>query len=202
MFVVSCKLVRLAILAVTALNALRAVLQWSRIRALDHPSSQLQGHTYIGVDFPRELPFYVGHAAMWFNHTERYGLGAYEDWKSVLPGGNGWVKLGPESRPFAVSMYHQLHCVIGIRSALYRASINDTEETLVSLGHINHCFNYLRQLLLCRADTTLEPTTVVKFPDGRVGASALGEGVNHVCRDWTQVRRFVEDNWKGWPKEN
>ncbi|KAJ7037254.1 hypothetical protein C8F04DRAFT_1093061 [Mycena alexandri] len=139
---------------------------------------------------------------MWFNHTDRYTLNATADWRSVLPPGNGWVKLGLGYRPFSISMYHQLHCIIGIRHALYLSAIGEESRAAATRSHSNHCFNYLRQLLLCGADTTLEPTEVLNLPDGRVGAAASGEGVRHVCRDWTQVRSFVERNWQQWPTED
>ncbi|KAJ7259364.1 hypothetical protein C8J57DRAFT_1185195 [Mycena rebaudengoi] len=193
--------VAVAIVAVTTLNASRAVSQWLQNRELRLSLSHVRNHSYVGEDFPRQLPLSVGHAAMWFNQTNRYYLNSTSDWKSVLPPGNGWVKLGPENRPFSISMYHQMHCMIGIRHALYLSSVGYESEAVAARSHTNHCFNYLQQLLLCRADTTLKRTRVIKLPDGRVGAGASGNGVLHICRDWTQVRHFVEENVAQWPKE-
>ncbi|KAJ7756040.1 hypothetical protein DFH07DRAFT_920207 [Mycena maculata] len=138
---------------------------------------------------------------MWFNDTDRYGLNATVDWQSILPAGNGWVKLGAEHRPFAISMYHQLHCIIGIRWSLLLSVEADYNKAEAVRSHANHCFNYLRQLLLCKADTTLEPTEVIRLPNGTWGAAASGNDVLHICRDWTRVRDYVERNTAGWPRE-
>ncbi|KAJ7605960.1 hypothetical protein DFH06DRAFT_254509 [Mycena polygramma] len=150
---------------------------------------------YNATDFPRQLPMHPRPAAMWFNATEYYSPNATEEWHSVIPRGHGWVRLGPEKRPFSVSMYHQLHCINGIRRALL---LSTSEKTAHVRSHTNHCFNYLRQLLLCRADTTLEPTKIARIPSGQLAASASGETVLHVCRDWVQIRSFVEENSSQW----
>ncbi|KAJ7448667.1 hypothetical protein B0H11DRAFT_1744105, partial [Mycena galericulata] len=137
------------------------------------------------------LPIEIRRAAMWFNDTERYSIDAINDWKSLFPPGNGWVKLGVEHRPFAISMYHQMHCIEGIRHALLLSATGEDTKSDAARSHANHCFNYLRQLLLCRADTTLEPTHLVTLTNGTRGAAASGNMVLHICRDWTQVRDFV-----------
>ncbi|KAF7312836.1 hypothetical protein MKEN_00967500 [Mycena kentingensis (nom. inval.)] len=140
--------------------------------------------------YPAVLPLDVDEAAMMFVTPDFYALNASLHWASLIPCGHGWVRLGEAREPFAVSMYHQIHCLNGIRSALLSPP---SERTPHGDGHMNHCFNYLRQLLVCRADTTLEPTQIIR-KDGKVFAAASGEGVVHKCRDWTQIRRFVEDN--------
>lgn len=70
-----------------------------------------------------------------------------------------------------------------------------------SSRHVRHCFNLLRQAVLCAADTTLDPLDFSR--DGKViGADGLGTA--HVCRDWTKVYDFVWENqrsemWTGIP---
>jgi hypothetical protein len=197
-----------AILAITLLNVYRSLSQLSALRAslsekaysttsllfVSVPLIIPEG--YHGTEFPSELQIGVRHAVMWFKDTDRYALNATADWESVLPPGNGWVKLGSEDRPFSISMYHQLHCLNGIRNAL-SLTINDAAAAQVR-SHTNHCFNYMRQLLLCKADTTLEPAETVQLPDGTVAAFASGLMVGHICRDWTEVREFIELNTQGW----
>ena len=51
-----------------------------------------------------------------------------------------------------------------------------------------HCMNYLRQMILCRADTRLEP---VRSPIGH--ARTMSE-VTHVCQDWSTVYEAAEEN--------
>nr|GAT56699.1 predicted protein [Mycena chlorophos] len=139
------------------------------------------------------LPLQVAPAAMNFSWTDRYSIEADEEWASLIPYGHGWVRLGVEKEAFAVSMYHQLHCLNGIRTALLIPREGHTPQLE---SHTNHCFNYLRQLLLCKLDTTLEPTIIAPAGEGKVKASASGENVVHICRDWAQVRRFVENNMR------
>lgn len=52
------------------------------------------------------------------NETDRYTLTADDDWESIFPEGHGFVHLGPSDRPFALSMYHQFHCLAIIRHLL------------------------------------------------------------------------------------
>ncbi|KAF7315975.1 hypothetical protein MIND_00114500 [Mycena indigotica] len=151
-----------------------------------------------GTYYPSSLPLSVSQAAMEFSPTEKYALNASADWASLIPHGQGWVQLGKERQPFAVSMYHQLHCLNGLRVALRTPK---TSRSPQFNSHTNHCFNYLRQLLLCKADTTLEPTKITQTGDGKVRAAASGDNVVHVCRNWVQIRRFVEENMRDYWRE-
>lgn len=55
-------------------------------------------------------------------------------------------------------------------------------------AHLNHCFAYLRQGLLCSADTTLEPA---KVQNGvRVG-EYTGWELGRECRDWKVIADFA-----------
>ena len=141
---------------------------------------------YIGKDYPLQLPIQVQSVVQVTEQSERYGIYDAEDWHSLLPPKHGYVALGPNHREFGVSMYHQLHCLNTLRIA----SIHNNTE----FGHISHCLDYLRQAILCQADTTLEESEVDVRPDGVLDSGATGLGVTHICRDWTQIRRFVETN--------
>ncbi len=57
--------------------------------------------------------------------------------------------------------------------------------------HVNHCFEYLRQSIMCCADTALEGDQTT-FPKGFVGSD--GWDAKHVCKDYRQVYRYLEDN--------
>lgn len=157
----------------------------------------LRSYSFIDNDFPNELPLRLDHITVAFNDTTSYGLHDVQQWQTVFPRGGGWVNLGPETRPFSVSMFHQLHCLNGIRHAISQSSAAACNNTTVDpkiRGHTNHCFNFLRQALLCKADTTLEPTTIVDLPKGAHGAAASGNGVLHRCVDYRSVYRFLERN--------
>jgi hypothetical protein len=99
-----------------------------------------------------------------------------------------------EQDAYAVSMYHQLHCLNSMRYDLLMsrtAREADTKE----LAHAHHCYNYIRQGLLCKADITLEPTKKIMFDNGQIGAAASGSGVTHICRNWVQIREYMESNF-------
>ncbi|KAF7354388.1 hypothetical protein MVEN_01127600 [Mycena venus] len=138
--------------------------------------------SYIGDDHPNQLPLHVPMVALKLEDSERYSLSqsnAYSDWRStdVFPHGNGFVKLGPEGRSFGVAMFHQMHCLQIIRSAIVQGGPDH---------HARHCLNLLRQTVLCASDTTLDALTSNRGTDG--------VGTVHVCRDWQTVYDFVEQN--------
>jgi hypothetical protein len=107
------------------------------------------------------------------------------EWRALVPA-NGTIYLGPERRPYTISMFHQLRCLDVIRTELLSTRGLDTPLPPSELSR--HCFNYLRQMALCRADTTLvqvlNPDNAHPFPDVAV------------CNDWehvyTEVRRNQE----------
>ena len=97
------------------------------------------------------------------------------------------ASLGPNNRTFMVSMYHQLHCLDAIRVGFI---VNGSD----AYPHIQHCLRFLRQILLCKADTTLEPADEIRTnPDGMIVSGSSPEGMIHRCRDWTKVRRYLEE---------
>ncbi|KAL4908423.1 hypothetical protein BDW74DRAFT_175105 [Aspergillus multicolor] len=105
---------------------------------------------------------------------------------------------------WGISMYHSLHCLWMIHRTYHsylRAEHSDAAEggglhlphahakTHDSDGHvindhITHCIDYLRQGVLCAADTTFEPT------DFAGGSS--GVGVVHVCRDFEALYTWAD----------
>lgn len=130
-----------------------------------------------------------------------------DDWSTIIPN-HGFVLLDSSSEEadesgrafYAVSMYHQLHCLNGFRR-LTVAAKNGT-MTQHNVDHAVHCLSYLRQLLLCQADTALEPARLATTVSGGKTQAVYGEGTTHQCRDWTQVRAFVEKNYLLWKEHD
>lgn len=141
---------------------------------------------------PRELPLSVNNAIMVFNNDSLLDIHAADTWYSAIPPGNGWVVLGSNKTSYAVSMYHQLHCINSMRYDLLMTK-SGKKPSKTTMGHALHCYNYIRQGLLCKADVTLEPS-IPRLVHGQIGALASGNGVAHVCRDWSQIRQFMEQN--------
>ena len=56
--------------------------------------------------------------------------------------------------------------------------------------HVRHCFDYLRQALMCAADTNLEPV------DYQLGG-ATGFGYERKCRNFQAVKDW-SDRWRSW----
>jgi len=115
----------------------------------------------------------------------RYQIGAeWQDaWQKTDPHGVGFVRLGPDSRLFSVTMFHQLHCLRILNHAF----------TGAALAHVTHCIEYLRHAILCSADTTLESGD---FTQRNFARERTGE--THVCRDWSQVYNRMERGWSEW----
>lgn len=130
---------------------------------------------------------------MVFEPTELYGVHAVDQWESVSAG-SGWVKLPTplDERPYAVSMYHQLHCLNFLRYDLTQSK-KGVKATSAVLGHANHCYNYIRMGILCASDRTLESRIVEELTCENPRPSP--PGVSHVCRDWTQIRAYVGENY-------
>jgi hypothetical protein len=82
-------------------------------------------------------------------------------------------------------MKHQLEVIN--ESALPDLYIME-QAAEVNLGHIRHCFDYLRRAIMCAADTNLEPLDPVT-------EATNGWGSLRTCRDFEKVKRYAEV-WK------
>jgi len=107
----------------------------------------------------------------------------------------------PHAEEYTLSVIHQLHCLATIKSKMsllqdWYAGENDREYLRFSLGqefirdeHVYHCFDYLRQAIMCSGDITLEKARV---EEGKVVRGVDGWGVEHVCRDWDVIFKWAE----------
>jgi hypothetical protein len=120
------------------------------------------------------------------------GIPAWAEWNAIRPPGKGFVFLGEEHFPFGVSMWNQIHCLNYIRAALVNGG-DLSNQTI-------NCFHYLRQGILCAADTTLESSdTGMKLADG--DEIVTGVRTVHTCRDWRQVYDWTERQHEEWTPE-
>lgn len=62
-------------------------------------------------------------------------------------------------------------------------------------GHEYHCIDYIRQSIMCAADTTLD----FAAPDTETGERRGFSGANstHVCRDWDFFVDWAVENREG-----
>ena len=61
------------------------------------------------------------------------------------------------------------------------------EEAALKLGHLKHCMDYVRQLILCHADMTIEGAAKYPAPNGQK-YHIDGLGISHECKN--QVREL------------
>ncbi|KOC18606.1 hypothetical protein AFLA70_146g002951 [Aspergillus flavus AF70] len=121
-------------------------------------------------------------------------------------------QLGQDT--YSIAVFHQLHCLYAIMSvyddlaaAKSAADLNahhsrdDTHSNehpheqvhVHSHDHVDHCFQYLRQSLLCCGDTALEGQDPRTDNPGTDGTGAV-----HICKDfdgilaWADSRRLVD----------
>ncbi|KAL1949060.1 hypothetical protein VTO73DRAFT_10866 [Trametes versicolor] len=148
-------------------------------------------YSYVGDDFPAQLPLNLPPAALVLSSdATHFSLFADDDWGTLFPLSDGFTTLRSSAnapgRTFLVSMVHQLHCLDVLRVAFV------TNRTGAA-HHVEHCLRYLRQTVLCHADTTLEPDEP-GVRDGRWEHAASGVGAVHRCRDWTVLRRWLDEH--------
>ncbi|KIH89330.1 hypothetical protein SPBR_07610 [Sporothrix brasiliensis 5110] len=112
----------------------------------------------------------------------------------------------PPAEEYTVALYHQLHCLAALKSKMVRlqawyANASDNEYLRFALGedqvadrHMDHCFDYLRQTLLCHGDTTLEGARRVRTATGHETTvrGVDGWGVVHACRDRERIYAFAD----------
>ena len=143
------------------------------------------------------LPVDFEQVAITVEPNDHFSLIDDKAWAALLAPKRGFIRLGPEGRAFAVGLYHQLHCVNAIRFSYTVARdrlVTDPEVLRNKVGHDNHCFQFLRQSILCKAVNAL----VSMQTNPNVSLAAMGFGSTHRCRNWGQVRQFVFDNVAEW----
>ncbi|WQF90531.1 Putative mycotoxin biosynthesis protein UstYa [Colletotrichum destructivum] len=107
-------------------------------------------------------------------------------WLNLTPPGTGYLWEYDITRrrpkPTGIAMFHQLHCLQMIRFEVQILLHKQTEvhrnvHDDIESAHWLHCFDYLRQTLLCHADSGLEETKMFQ------GEEYIDGMVPHQCRD-------------------
>ena len=137
---------------------------------------------WIGDDFPPVYPLALENVVLIpedTTHYQIYATDGSQEWETQLPSDGGYVRLGPHNRTFQLTVFHELQCLGLIRDAVSAQSFGEDSARL------HNCFNYLRELILCRADVTLEEVLDEQH------------SVNHmfprICRDWEAVYTAIRD---------
>ncbi|KAL2166623.1 hypothetical protein VTG60DRAFT_2442 [Thermothelomyces hinnuleus] len=140
----------------------------------------------------------------------------YEYWVSFMPIGNGFMAVNHDDKHilpppmvdgdefYSIAVFHQLHCLYSIMKMWNK--VNDdldqakrgrfmnrdgTEEEVHHPDlkrHMDHCFRYLRQTIVCCGDTALEgQNPKAKIPD------TDGTGATHLCKDFEKLKAWAEE---------
>ncbi|ORY68520.1 uncharacterized protein BCR38DRAFT_335865 [Pseudomassariella vexata] len=139
------------------------------------------------------------------NSSEFFSDEVRQKWLSIVPKGLGYLlvknpeqydnlptPLEEQGDKFVVttSMTHQLHCLYAIAEVY--ASLSSGKMTPTEMPwHLNHCFDYIRQGIMCAGDVAVEGKQTT-FPEGFVGSD--GWDAKHVCKDYNQVLDYLEKN--------
>jgi hypothetical protein len=68
--------------------------------------------------------------------------------------------------------------------------LSDNERHHSRFVHVGHCFDYLRQAIMCAGDMTLE--WAGRDADGNIMAGPSGWGILHrQCRNWGQAYEWA-----------
>lgn len=161
--------------------------------------------TGVGPRFPQRLTKFepdMSYAPL--NSSEFFTDEVLDKWTSLIPKGTGYQLIvdmhhqyhdlpEPLDWPNGMTVYttsvtHQLHCLF-IMAQTYSGLKSGHEIPDDHNRHVAHCIAYLRQAIMCSADTALEgrPTTL---PEGSVNSD--GWDATHVCKDYSQVKDYLE----------
>ncbi|KAK0615232.1 hypothetical protein B0T17DRAFT_646931 [Bombardia bombarda] len=92
----------------------------------------------------------------------------------------------PTEHHAMISMFHQLHCLYMTRTGYFAAKAGNLDD--VNVNHLTHCWDYLRQGIMCSADTSLE---WIQYPRE---SGSTGWGYQHTCKDFGAIFSWAEEN--------
>ncbi|KZM26970.1 uncharacterized protein EKO05_0004751 [Ascochyta rabiei] len=148
------------------------------------------------------------------NASEFWNRDVQQAWLNIVPEGLGYVEVKDSAqhdnlpRPihdyvnntvFTTSMTHQLHCLYTILNAYNTMSVT-LDNPMLKVNpiqqpwHVNHCFEYIRQAIMCAGDVALEgaATTFPLGPNGEDQGGSDGWDGKHVCKDYGQIIKYLE----------
>ncbi|KAI0103865.1 hypothetical protein GGR51DRAFT_245302 [Nemania sp. FL0031] len=163
--------------------------------------------TGFAPQFPQQIrKFSPDPAFVPENTSEFFSDYTRKRWLDIVPRGLGYLEVKHSEKydnlptrlatfedQFVVttSMTHQLHCLYAIAEA-YSALTSDTSRVPSETPwHLTHCFDYIRQGIMCCGDVALEGEQTT-FPEGFEGSD--GWDAKHVCKDYDQMLNYLNEN--------
>lgn len=155
-------------------------------------------------EFPRKVYTFTKDATfldehMLFNRTDTFRT--LHNWIPLSSESRGYVRFDEkdsydlpqpyitpidrytEGPGYMVTLYHQLHCLSYLVEHL-QAGYSGARLTEEVAHHAAHCFDYIRQGIMCAADTTLEGQT----------EAGPGWGSKHECKDYDAVLKWANEH--------
>ncbi|KAA1473544.1 hypothetical protein DENSPDRAFT_279254 [Dentipellis sp. KUC8613] len=145
-------------------------------------------YSWIGDNYPLLWPLPESDPVVLYPEDQHrytmYGPNSKAEWAALVPG-NGTVQLGPHGRTFSIAMFHQLKCLDIIREAMVHTEVEVEDRDPV----VDHCVNYLRQIVLCHAHTTIESVRSEVGPHV-TDTTRMG----YVCQNWRLLYDAAKEN--------
>jgi len=87
-----------------------------------------------------------------------------------------------EKHLYVLASYHAIHCLQWLRR--HHLALEEGLPVTWSWEHDMHCFDSVRQHVMCHADDTLLTTN---------GNREVGHGQHHQCKDWDALRDWATE---------
>lgn len=102
----------------------------------------------------------------------------------------------PNKEVYAIAVFHEMHCLMRLSGFVDKLlmQIRNHDFTLdeAEVVHNDHCFNYLRNAVMCCGDTTLEGQSQAPMLKNVPGTD--GTGAVHVCRHYDEITSWAGHN--------
>lgn len=167
----------------------------------DIPSSLSTSHpdlAYTGLDFPSNWPLpplddihMPREDSVHYTFDKPLGVA---EWKAMLPSGDGLLRLGQSGEVFSIGLFHQLRCLDIVREAVVDVFAHPEKATMEEDAQpplVQHCMDFLREMVLCHADMTTLNVKVVHPGRGHVKDSDN----THQCKDFSALFAAAEENY-------
>lgn len=142
------------------------------------------------------------------NASEFFTDATKNKWIDLVPPGLGYVNIVDPGRydnlptklndyedddyVATTSMTHQLHCLHSIAEAYSSLRLDNPKPlSAEQIWHVGHCFDYLRQSLMCCGDVALEGQQTT-FPGNPELTGSDGWDAKHVCKDYGEMYEHLK----------
>ncbi|KIJ30117.1 hypothetical protein M422DRAFT_268370 [Sphaerobolus stellatus SS14] len=172
-------------------SAINGLFMWNIHKALARRNS-ISDYTTPPLVYPMPETWNTQEVALSFQNDVS-PITSDEDWAALFPPNQGKVRLDAFPRQeFIIGMYQQLHCLDIVRVAFLQLHATPSQTKVANFTESDHCIEQLFQTILCHADVTLEPAMLVDDGGGELVPATGGIGVDHRCRDWSEIRNQVK----------